>query len=69
MKIGDVVVLKSGGHLMTIDRIKGERAKCVWFNELGWRRTETFSLAALTRSEKPFGTVAGTVAAPVGGLD
>lgn len=33
LKIGDTVVLKSGGPIMTIKEIRdaGKEAKCVWF--------------------------------------
>jgi len=39
-KVGDVVVLKSGGPKMTIEKIEpsnsnnAESVKCVWFNHL-----------------------------------
>jgi uncharacterized protein YodC (DUF2158 family) len=32
IKVGDVVKLKSGGPLMTIERKKGNYFYCVWFN-------------------------------------
>ena len=31
-KVGDVVVLKSGGPKMTIAAVKADRAICIWFN-------------------------------------
>lgn len=31
LKIGDVVVLKSGGSTMTVEKIKKGKAHCVWF--------------------------------------
>ena len=32
-KVGDVVVLKSGGPKMTIAALKQDRAFCIWFNQ------------------------------------
>jgi uncharacterized protein YodC (DUF2158 family) len=29
--VGDVVVLKSGGPKMTVDKISGNEVQCVWF--------------------------------------
>ncbi|NQY14259.1 MAG: DUF2158 domain-containing protein [Henriciella sp.] len=31
-KVGDVVVLRSGGPKMTIAAVKADRAICIWFN-------------------------------------
>lgn len=31
LKVGDVVRLKSGGDLMTVEKIDGELVGCVWF--------------------------------------
>jgi len=33
MNPGDVVVLKSGGPKMAVERVEGLDAKCVWFCE------------------------------------
>ncbi len=51
MKPGDVVQLKSGDPVMTIERLyrggnNEERASCHWFDE-GKEKTGTFAVAAL----------------------
>jgi uncharacterized protein YodC (DUF2158 family) len=66
-KIGDLVRLKSGGPLMTVEEV-GERAMiggeavwCVWFETVGKNQVakrETFPPAVLEVSSKP---VLGTV--------
>jgi uncharacterized protein YodC (DUF2158 family) len=33
MKTGDLVVLKSGGPVMTVGSVKGKDVKCLWFAE------------------------------------
>lgn len=33
LKVGDVVVLKSGGPKMTVAAVKQERVFCTWFNQ------------------------------------
>lgn len=30
---GDVVQLKSGGPLMTVDEVRGESARLIWFDD------------------------------------
>ena len=32
MEVGDVVQLKSGGVLMTVESLKGDGAVCTWMN-------------------------------------
>lgn len=39
-KLGDVVVLKSGGPPMTIDGIGGDIVSCVWYDGSGVRRED-----------------------------
>ena len=33
MKVGDVVAPRQGGNLMTVEKINGDKASCVWFVE------------------------------------
>ncbi|HEV3110067.1 MAG TPA: DUF2158 domain-containing protein [Candidatus Binataceae bacterium] len=49
-QVGDVVKLKSGGPLMTIEEIDGDRAHCLWFKG-DKRETGTFPLATLTKAD------------------
>lgn len=63
-KEGDLVKLKSGGPVMTVEQV-GERSAmsgggigvwCVWFEKIGTRqvpRRETFSPVVLEKAEKP----------------
>ncbi|MFA3513658.1 DUF2158 domain-containing protein [Acinetobacter baumannii] len=48
IKAGDVVKLKSGGHSMTVEKVRENtrKAACVWFVE-GEIKTYDFELAAL----------------------
>lgn len=50
LKVGDLVILKSGGPLMTIERIRGGEAQCIWFigNQ---KEKENFRLVTLKKYE------------------
>ncbi len=48
--VGDVVQLKTGGPWMTVDRVDGDQAICLWHDEELLRR-EAFLLADLTFAE------------------
>lgn len=47
MKPGDIVVLKSGGPKMTVERLNGLDAACVWFGDEGIVHTSEFPVACL----------------------
>ena len=50
IKVGDVVQLKSGGPLMTVEIVDADRAFCTWFTN-NEKRREPFQLAALQVAE------------------
>ncbi|ECC5188657.1 YodC family protein [Salmonella enterica] len=61
-KVGDLVRLKSGGPLMTVEQVGesamtgGEAVWCVWFEMVGKNQVvkrETFSPCVLEISSKP----------------
>jgi len=52
LKQGDVVMLKSGGHPMTVAAVKGEAAECVWMGGEGDLFRETLPLAVLEHLEE-----------------
>lgn len=53
LKTGDCVQLKTGGCLMTVDKIvdmaTAKGVDCVWFNDAGELKTGRFALEALRR--------------------
>ena len=51
LKQGDVVMLKSGGHPMTVAAIKGDAAECLWMGAEGDLFRETLPLAVLESAE------------------
>ena len=53
MKAGDEVQLKSGGPIMTIDRIENDSAVCVWFNEKNEVKHAVFKLSNLIPFDEP----------------
>ena len=46
-KVGDTVRLKSGGPLMTVIDLDGERVRCQWFDEKNKPMAQLFVAAAL----------------------
>jgi len=51
LKQGDVVMLKSGGHPMTVAAVKGDAVECVWMGGEGDLFRETLPLAVLESAE------------------
>jgi uncharacterized protein YodC (DUF2158 family) len=51
LKPGDVVVLKSGGHPMTVAEVHDDAVVCVWMGEQGDLFRETLPLAVLELAE------------------
>ena len=51
LKPGDVVILKSGGHPMTVAEVHDEAVACLWMGGEGDLFRETLPLAALESAE------------------
>lgn len=51
LKIGDVVVLKSGGPLMTIINIENNKAICSWFDK-NKPNQSIFILTSIVKDER-----------------
>ena len=51
LKPGDVVILKSGGHLMTVAEVREDTVACLWMGAEGDLFRETLPLAALELAE------------------
>jgi uncharacterized protein YodC (DUF2158 family) len=51
LKPGDVVILKSGGHLMTVAEVREDTVACLWMGGEGDLFRETLPLAALELAE------------------
>jgi uncharacterized protein YodC (DUF2158 family) len=49
---GDVVVLKSGGQLLTVVAIEGTSVQCIWLADDGKLYRETIPDLALTAAEE-----------------
>lgn len=47
IEVGSQVVLKAGGHVMTIESVAGKNAVCVWETNEGTRGEAEFPLANL----------------------
>jgi|HubBroStandDraft_6_1064221.scaffolds.fasta_scaffold132151_3 uncharacterized protein YodC (DUF2158 family) len=48
LRIGDVVRLRSGGPLMTVNKVAGDQATCFWSTDEGNVLTGSFAIAELT---------------------
>ena len=51
LKPGDVVTLKSGGHLLTVVEVNEDSAACMWMGGEGDLFRETLPLAVLERAD------------------
>ena len=51
LKPGDVVILKSGGHPLSVVEVKENSAACVWMGNEGDLFRETLPLAVLELTE------------------
>ena len=51
LKPGDVVMLKSGGHPLTVANVKGDAVDCIWMDSEGALFRETLPLAVLDSAE------------------
>jgi uncharacterized protein YodC (DUF2158 family) len=51
LKPGDVVILKSGGHPLSVVEVKDDKAACVWMGNEGDLFRETLPLAVLELAE------------------
>jgi uncharacterized protein YodC (DUF2158 family) len=47
LKPGDVVILKSGGHPLSVAEVNGDKIGCVWMGNEGDLFRETLPLAVL----------------------
>jgi len=59
MKQGDVVVLKSGGPLMTVEAVRVDGVLCVWFDEKNNHKQATFPEAMLSLYDDEAAAVGG----------
>ncbi len=51
LKPGDVVILKSGGHPLSVVEVNGDKVACVWMGNEGDLFRETLPLAVLELAE------------------
>ena len=51
LKPGDVVILKSGGHPVTVAEVNGDAVECLWMGSDGDLFRETLPLAVLEPAE------------------
>ena len=51
VKPGDVVILKSGGHPLSVVEVNGTTAACIWMGNEGDLFRETLPLAVLELAE------------------
>ncbi|UPK33777.1 YodC family protein [Bradyrhizobium sp. 186] len=52
LKAGDIVMLKSGGHPLTVAAVKGDDVLCLWMGMEGDLFRETLPLAVLEQVEE-----------------
>jgi len=52
LKTGDLVMLKSGGHSMTVAEVKDDEVTCIWMGIEGNLYRESLPAAVLDRSEE-----------------
>jgi uncharacterized protein YodC (DUF2158 family) len=50
LKPGDVVMLKSGGHPVTVAEVNEDSVECLWMGDHGDLFRETFPIAVLERA-------------------
>lgn len=50
LKPGDVVMLKSGGHPVTVAEVDEDSVECLWMGDSGDLFRETFPIAVLERA-------------------
>ena len=53
MKLGDLVRIRSGGPLMTVNAIKGDQVVTIWATEDGRMSSGTFDVTNLTKLREP----------------
>jgi uncharacterized protein YodC (DUF2158 family) len=51
LKPGDVVMLKSGGHPVTVAEVSEDSVECLWMGDKGDLFRETLPIAVLERAE------------------
>lgn len=54
-KEGDIVVLKSGSDLMTVQSVGGDLIECVWFDQQGKLQSSKFKTVMLKKAESDGG--------------
>jgi uncharacterized protein YodC (DUF2158 family) len=52
LKVGDIVMLKSGGQPLTVAEVKGDDVLCLWMGMEGDLFRETLPLATLIQVEE-----------------
>lgn len=52
LKVGDIVMLKSGGQPLTVAEVKGDDVLCLWMGMEGDLFRETLPLATLVQVEE-----------------
>jgi uncharacterized protein YodC (DUF2158 family) len=61
IKVGDVVVLKSGGPDMTVVEVQGEEVVCQWFAKKEVVESGKFSQSSLDKKESNWTTGAANL--------